>query len=104
MSGVGSWDPDETEIDDALLSALIAAATQLEDACLGLDDDGGSVGRATNASHALLRLRSSFEYTEDDAMARETKDLASPGAAMRYYCRAKTATESLFRSMALTAI
>ena len=39
MSGVGSWDPDETEIDDALLSALIAAATQLEDASLGLDDE-----------------------------------------------------------------
>jgi hypothetical protein len=69
MPGVGSWDPAETEIDDALLADLIAAESHIDEPDLGLEAE--VVKRLAGC------MRSGAEAWSEAAAAHDDEDLVT---------------------------
>jgi hypothetical protein len=69
MSGVGSWDPEASTIDDELLSALMAVHEQLDDSNLGLAPE--SVKQLAGC------IRSGAEAWHDAAAAHDDEELVT---------------------------
>jgi hypothetical protein len=69
MSGVGSWDPEASTIDDELLSQLMAVREQLEENDLGLEPE--VVKRLASC------IRSGAEAWHDAAAAHDDEELVT---------------------------